>query len=265
MSAARWTITNDWIVRGPTSSIPIDPRTAPAAPSAPRKYDAWIRIRAVGTVDVDVDVDGHAIVRLGRSGPGVAIPHVEFGCEQQRFEAVLAQIAQRCRRHGEHLVTLALVRQRADHLAAELGDPVHAVGSLGQSVASRSGCIVTPACRQISKVPRSRHPRRASAADRSPLDADRQRPQSCAQMRRGRGPSVRATITTSTRSGAPPTADGIRRRLRSCRRRVGDSGRSGSRSGRRTPSAERIAELLGAAESARFDRGDLLDAALRRT
>ncbi len=48
--------------------------------------------------------------------------------DEQRFEVVLREIAERGGRHRELLIALAFVGQAGDDVAAELGDPVHGAG-----------------------------------------------------------------------------------------------------------------------------------------
>ena len=48
--------------------------------------------------------------------------------DEQRFEVVLGEVAQRRGRHRELLVALTFVGQAADDVAAELRDPVHGAG-----------------------------------------------------------------------------------------------------------------------------------------
>ncbi len=70
-------------------------------------------------------------VEVGRL-PLVAVVDRDAGRRQRldehRLEAVLRQVAQRCRRHRELLVALALVGEAGDDLAAQLADPVHHPG-----------------------------------------------------------------------------------------------------------------------------------------
>ena len=60
------------------------------------------------------------------------VAHVDAGLDErvdeQRFEVVLGEVAQRRGCHRELLVALAFVGQARDDLAAELGDPVHGAG-----------------------------------------------------------------------------------------------------------------------------------------
>ena len=78
-----------------------------------------------------VDHDVHPVGLLGHRQPRVAVPNIEVGRQQQRFEPVLAEVADRRRRDHQHLVALPFERQRPDDLAAELGDPVDGARFLG--------------------------------------------------------------------------------------------------------------------------------------
>ena len=63
---------------------------------------------------------------LLRTNPSVLVANrVEPG-QQQRFETVLAEIAQRRGGDGEHVIALMFEGQRTDDLAAELGEPLGA-------------------------------------------------------------------------------------------------------------------------------------------
>ncbi len=72
-----------------------------------------------------VDIDGHPVRPCAQRRPRVAVADIEVRGQQQRFEPVLAEVADRRRGDRQHLVALPFERQRADDVAAEPGDPVH--------------------------------------------------------------------------------------------------------------------------------------------
>ena len=78
-----------------------------------------------------VDHDAHPVGLLDHRRPRVAVADIEVCRQQQRFEPVLAEVADRCRGDRQHLVALTLERQGPDDLAAELGDPVDVACFLG--------------------------------------------------------------------------------------------------------------------------------------
>ena len=208
--------------------MPNDRRTALAAPSAPSRYLASKCSGPSGpTASTDTPVG-----RLGRADPLVAVAHVQLRREQQRFEPVLAEVAQRRRRDRQHLVALALVGKGADHVAAQLRHPVDEAGLVGRErgVEDRAhrhaGLAPDLEGAGVDRVGRGRALRALALLQHDGGEADL-----VAEVggRQAGGP---ATDDDDVDVGA--SARSLRTPPRSCRRRAGCSGRSCTRPARST-------------------------------
>ena len=89
-----------------------------------------------------LDLDDHMIIMLLGAHPSMLMADVLDAGEQQWFQTMLTEIAQRRGGDGEHVVALMLEGQRTDDLATEPGDPQGTAGLLGRLRRGQQGVHV---------------------------------------------------------------------------------------------------------------------------